>query len=120
MKKKAAAIIIAALVITLGGTTAFAFTHNNPSYVQEQKKVSEAADDTRYVTNSVCGYCRSSGHCFNDSDGDGICDYYKTDTSLNNNGSHNICHGYGTSHHSEQDHNYNYSQHHAGHGYWHR
>lgn len=86
MKKKTAAIIIAALVITLGGTTAFAFGHSSSSDIKNQRTVSGVSSDIRYNRNSVCSYCKSTGHCFHDSDGDGICDYYKTDTSIGNTG----------------------------------
>ena len=120
MKKKTAAIIIAALVITLGGTTAFEFGHSSSSDIKNQRTVSGVSSDIRYNQNSVCSYCKSTGHCFHDSDGDGICDYYKSDTSLGNTGGSYAHHMYGTGHHSEPDHNYNYRGHHEGHGYGHR
>ena len=117
MKKTAAAIIAAALVITLGGTTAFAF--NRAGQSDSQNTVDRAAG-MGYNQYNECTYCGETGHCYTDSDGDGICDHrashttdagtcYKYIHSTSDTG----CPG-GSAYHCDG------TGHHAGHRYGHR
>ena len=117
MKKAAAVIIAAALIITLGGTTAFAFSR--AGHTGSRNTVDRSAG-MKYNQYSECTYCGEPGHCFVDSDGDGICDHRSSEipdagtcyTSANRtsdagclSGSAYHCDGTG---------------HHAGHRYGHR
>ena len=137
MKKTAAVIITAALVVTLGGTTAFAFGRSGQT--GSQNSVARSAY-TRYNQYSECTYCGGSGHRFtdadgdgvcdnyaagsgiyrNDADGDGVCDYYTADTSDTD-----LSRGYargasGSGQRSESARYYNGTGNHAGHRYGHR
>ena len=78
MKKTAAAIIAAALVITLGGTTAFAF--NRAGQSDSQNTVDRAAG-MGYNQYNECTYCGETGHCYTDSNGDGVCDHRASHTT---------------------------------------
>lgn len=115
MKKTVAAIIISAFVITLGGTTAFAFSRATGNQNDVAKQTG-----TEYNQYNECTYCGESGHCFTDSDDDGICDH----RSVNTNGT-GTCynHMHSTSHAgcvSGSSHSYDGSGHHAEHRYGHR
>lgn len=71
MKKATAAVIVSALVITLGGTTAFAFGRSGQTGYQNN--VAGTADMV-YNENSKCEYCEEYGRHYVDADNDGICD----------------------------------------------
>ena len=95
MKKIITGIAAAAAIAIIGGTTAFAFGlghHNNAS-------VPDSTADTTAVT---CEYCGTSGHCYTDSNQDGICDHRE--------GNDRICTG---------DHCRNYTEDCRGNGYHH-
>lgn len=110
MKKSTAAVIVSALVITLGGTTALAFGQSGRAGYQNS--VDRTADMV-YNQNCKCGYCEEYGHQYTDTDNDGVCDYctrnYESVSDQGVNGYHCIsvssCNGTG---------------HHAGHRYGHR
>lgn len=68
MKKVITGIAAAAAIAIVGGTTAFALGpgHHN---------ISSVPDTTADTTAVTCEYCGTTGHCYTDSDHDGICDH---------------------------------------------
>ena len=72
MKKTTAAVIVSAIVITLGGTTALAYGQSGRN--GSQNDVAGTADMV-YNQNSNYAYCEEYGRHCTDADNDGICDY---------------------------------------------
>ena len=71
MKKIIAGIAVASCAAVLGGATVLAAGLGR-QYRQNSIPVAGNAASTSC---QVCEYCLNTGHCFADSDGDGICDY---------------------------------------------
>lgn len=126
MRKITAAVIVSALVITLGGTTALAFGRSGQTGYQNNVAGSE---DMVYNENSKCEYCEEYGRHYVDTDNDGICD----NCTRNTDDTVSYCRrGYSSSdssHYYESSGNgYQYAAsascdgtgQHAGHGYGHR
>lgn len=117
MKKAAAAIIAATLIITLGGTTVFAFSRTGQA---DSRNTVDRSTGMGYNQYSECTYCGEPGHCFVDSDGNGICDHRTsgiTDTSTYYNNTNSISDARclrGSAYHCDG------TGHHAGHRYGHR
>ena len=117
MKKAAAVIIAAALIITLGGTTVSAF---NRAGQAGSRNTVDQSDGMEYNQYRECTYCGEPGHCFVDSDGNGICDRRTsdiTDAGTCYNGANSTsAAGYpgGSAYHCDG------TGHHAGHRYGHR
>lgn len=117
MKKTAAVIVAAALIIILGGTTAFAF--NRAGQTDGQNNVDRSAG-MEYNQYSECTYCGKPGHCFVDSDGDGICDHRISDITSGNTCYNSSSSTSDTGCLSGFQYHCDGTGHHAGHRYGHR
>lgn len=71
MKKLIAGIAAASCVAVLGGATVLAAGLGQ----QYRQNSSPAAGTLGSDSSQICEYCLNTGHCFADSDGDGVCDY---------------------------------------------
>lgn len=106
MKKFAKGLIIGTAVVVLGATAVFAAgtgssTGNgtNSGAVQGSSSSAAAAENI----GSACPWCQEDGHCYQDLDNDGVCDYYNTYTGENISGHHrqeNAHHGFQNGHHN--------------------
>ncbi|OUP82837.1 hypothetical protein B5F07_12830 [Lachnoclostridium sp. An169] len=74
MKKIVAGIAVTACVAVLGGATVLAAGFGQ----QYRQNSSPAAGSPGNTSSQVCEYCLNAGHCFADSNGDGVCDYAGT------------------------------------------
>lgn len=85
MKKTAAAVVAAALIITLSGATVFARNCSRQTDVpgavaaSVADSVANAVTGLKNIVYNQCDYCNAGGHCYIDADGDGICDHRVSD-----------------------------------------
>ncbi len=112
MKKTAAGILAAALILILGGTTVSAVglgrQDNNAVRSRNVYTTDNVCDN--YSTQGICDgdgrLCAPAQSCYTDADGDGICDHRNESTS-----SAGLYSGCGR---------HEAATHHSGHGYGHR
>lgn len=110
MKKFVKGLIIGTAVVVLGATAVFAAgtgsstgssTGNgtNSRAVQGSSSSAAAAENI----GSACPWCQEDGHCYQDLDNDGVCDYYNTYAGANTVEHHrqeNSHHGFQNGHHN--------------------
>lgn len=115
MKKVITGIAAAAAIAVIGGTTAFALGLG-------QQGISSSAGAPWNGTSGIsgagapsvtCEYCREDGHCYTDSDHDGICDYRENGTGICQEGSSRNGNCWGDSRRGDNCRNHTAGRHHS-------
>lgn len=101
MKKFAKGFIIGTAVVVLGATAVFATDTGTGTGSADISSAVVPGD-----VSAACPWCREDGHCHQDLDNDGVCDYYNAYTGENFTGRH----GQESTHHGFQDRHHNFGQ----------
>lgn len=105
MRKFVKGIVIGTAAAVLGATAVFAAGTGSDigSGTVQGSSVSSSVPDG---VSTACPWCREDGHCYQDLDNDGICDYHTAYTGEKFTGHH----GQGNYHHSFRSGHYNFGQ----------
>lgn len=105
MKKFAKGFLIGTAIVVLGATAVFAAgtgagtgTGTGSGTFRESSASSASGNFS-----AACPWCLEDGHCYQDLDNDGVCDYYNADTRGNFTGHHgqeSSRHGFQGGHHN--------------------
>ena len=106
MKKFVKGFIIGTVFVVLGATAVFAAgTGTGIGTGTEAGSGTSLGTSVSSVPENVstCPWCQKEGHCFQDLDNDGVCDYYNSYTEENFTGHHrqeSAHHGFQNRHHN--------------------
>ena len=96
MKKFVKGCIIGTAVVVLGTTAVFAAGAGTGTGSGTGSGAVQGSSSSSAVVpgdaSTACPWCREDGHCYQDLDNDGVCDYYNAYTGQNRSfGCHGFC-----------------------------
>lgn len=109
MRKFVKGIVIGTVAAVFGATAVFAAGTGNDIGSGTGSSTVQGSSVSSSVPGGVstaCPWCREEGHCYQDLDNDGICDYPSAYTG----GTFTGHHGQGSYHHSFRSGHYNFGQ----------
>lgn len=110
MKKFVKGFIIGTAIVVLGTTAVFAAGAGTGTGSGTGSGAVQGSSSSSAVVpgdaSTACPWCREDGHCYQDLDNDGVCDYYNAYTGENFTGHH----GQESSHHGFQGGHHNSGQ----------